>query len=297
MLSKIQAFPAAQSECDVYYHFKGIDIHACPVIIAYTSHRLPFIRLMGFVDGTDSLTDVRTIHTEQIRYLRLGHPYGYGRHENCSRITNGYYSSVHNLLCLPLRKISFHISHITQDGGIQYFGIVLGHTDIGVPQNFCHILHAHLIRQKYHGSRSMAGDVGRQPFLYSANIGYFLQVSIHLLVAQHRQEYIFCYAIRLVGILVYQFAGRGYDGDVTHLFCLLAGFPNPQIALVIPYKMLLAKLLDIRKSHAGEAAESKDIPYLLQPFNIEILIHQPVELFFGKKFQYLQGFWALAVFC
>ena len=137
MLSKIQAFPAAQSECDVYYHFKGIDIHACPVIIAYTSHRLPFIRLMGFVDGTDSLTDVRTIHTEQIRYLRLGHPYGYGRHENCSRITNGYYSSVHNLLCLSLRKISFHISHITQDGGIQYFGIVLGHTDIGVPQNFC----------------------------------------------------------------------------------------------------------------------------------------------------------------
>ena len=123
----------------------------------------------------------------------------------------------------------------------------------------------------------MSCNVSRQPFLYSANIGYFLQVSIHLLVAQHRQEHIFCYAIRLVRILVYQLGGRGYDGDVTHLFYFLAGIPNPQIILIIPYKMLLAKLLDIRKSHAGQAAESKDIPYLLQLFDIEILIHQPVE--------------------
>lgn len=97
------------------------------------------------------------------------------------------------------------------------------------------------------------------------------------MVAQHRQEHIFCYAIRLVRILVYQLGGRGYDGDVTHLFYFLAGIPNPQIILIIPYKMLLAKLLDIRKSHAGQAAESKDIPYLLQLFDIEILIHQPVE--------------------
>ncbi|MBF0846705.1 hypothetical protein IR145_04395, partial [Streptococcus danieliae] len=63
-------------------------------------HCIKFIQFLVLVDGTDSLADVAGKHAEQVGYLLLRHPYGYGRHRDRTRFTDCYYSSIHCHLIL-----------------------------------------------------------------------------------------------------------------------------------------------------------------------------------------------------
>lgn len=61
----------------------------------------------------------------------------------------------------------------------------------------------------------------------------------------------------------------------------MAGFTNPQVTVIVPYKMFLAELMHVCKSQTCVAAKGKHVPNLLQPFYLKILFHQPVQFFLG----------------
>src|SRR5690606_15419776 len=56
------------------------------------------------------------------------------------------------------------------------------------------------IRQRDCRCKCMPGAMEREQFINAADIGYFLEVSIHLLVGQYRQERSFVIAFGMVGI-------------------------------------------------------------------------------------------------
>ena len=85
-------------ECIGYNHFNVIDIITDIIRLPDILYRVKFIQLLILVDGMNRLADIAWEHSEQVGYLELCHPYGCCRHNDYTRFTDCYYSSVHNVL-------------------------------------------------------------------------------------------------------------------------------------------------------------------------------------------------------
>ena len=71
----------------------------------------------------------------------------------------------------------------------------------------------------------------------------------------------------MILILIKYLLGIRQQWDITHITCLLTGFPNPQISVIITDKMFGFQLFQIRKRQSGENRKNENIPYLCQSGN------------------------------
>lgn len=71
-----------------------------------------------------------------------------------------------------------------------------------MPQHLRHALCRHAIEHSEGGGKGVTGDMESERFTDAAQISYLLEVGVHLLVTQHRQQLIFVLTVRVVPVLL-----------------------------------------------------------------------------------------------
>ena len=97
-------------------------------------------------------------------------------------------------------ELRFQHFHVFANFPIQDLSIVLCRFEVPMPQHFTDRLDWHPITQSDRRRKSMPGDMKGQILPYPADIGNFLQVGVHLLIAQHRKHMIGIATSRVVPV-------------------------------------------------------------------------------------------------
>jgi hypothetical protein len=98
--SEQSTFFTAYPECNGYNHFKVVNVITDTIRLPDISHRIGFIQFIVLIDYPYRLADIAREHPKQVGNLKLHHPYGCGRHSDCTRFTDCYYASAHNSFIL-----------------------------------------------------------------------------------------------------------------------------------------------------------------------------------------------------
>ena len=102
---------------------------------------------------------------------------------------------------LPFQTF-LHIVHRLFQAAVHDPSIMLRHTCGGMAEHDGHVLQGYIIGERDGGSESVPGNVRGQVFLYAAEIGDFLEVAVHFLVAHDRQAASFLYADRMFPVFL-----------------------------------------------------------------------------------------------
>ena len=94
--SEQSTFFTAYPECNGYNHFKVVNVITDTIRLPDISHRIGFIQFIVLIDCPYCLADIAREPPEQVGNLKLHHPYRCGRHGDCTRFTDCYYTSAHN---------------------------------------------------------------------------------------------------------------------------------------------------------------------------------------------------------
>ena len=98
--SEQSTFFTAYPECNGYNYFKVVNVITDTIRLPDISHRIGFIQFIVLIDYPYRLADIAREHPEQVGNLKLHHPYGCGRHSDCTHFTDCYYASAHNSFIL-----------------------------------------------------------------------------------------------------------------------------------------------------------------------------------------------------
>ena len=108
------------------------------------------------------------------------------------------------LLC----KTLLHVVHCFFQAAVHDPCIMLCHTCGGMAEHDGNILKRHIVGKRDRSPESVTGNVRGQILLNAAEIGYFLEIAVHLLVAHDGQTASFLNAGRM--FLVFLQYGQGY---------------------------------------------------------------------------------------
>ena len=102
---------------------------------------------------------------------------------------------------LPFQTF-LHIVHRLFQAAVHDPSIMLRHTCGGMAEHDGHVLQGYIVGERDGGPESVPGNVRGQVFLYAAEIGDFLEVAVHFLVAHDRQAASFLYADRMFPVFL-----------------------------------------------------------------------------------------------
>ena len=172
--------------------------------------------------------------------------------------------------------------HIPHNGRIENAGIMAGHLRIGVPEHFSDIFDSRTAG-KGQRCKSVAGSVSREMFFDSADVGQFLEVTVHLLVATNGQQHVVRLTIRIIMIASQYFLCGIQQRDIAHISGFLTCFANPLHPVNIRRNMLCPQLFYIRKCQPRQTTECEDVPNLCQAGNVDRFIEKFFQLMPFKK--------------
>ena len=98
-------------------------------------------------------------------------------------------------------------------------------------------------------------------FLDSADIGYLLQVAVHILITRDGEQYS---SLNASGVILVFFENCHRDiqqRNITHIIRLLACLANPIVSVIILCDMLGGELLNIYKCQSRKGGEDKYITH------------------------------------
>ena len=110
-------------------------------------------------------------------------------------------------------------------------------------------------------------NVRGQVFLYAAEIGDFLEVAVHFLVAHDRQAASFLYADRMFPVFLQYGQWNGQQRDVADgrrfsaVFQLDPSLPYPPVTEIVLYQVFTTQSGDIGERQTGEATKCQVIPF------------------------------------
>lgn len=102
---------------------------------------------------------------------------------------------------LPFQTF-LHIVHRLFQAAVHDPRIMLRHACGGMSEHDGHVLQGYIVGERDGGSESVPGHMRGQVFLYAAEIGDFLEVAVHFLVAHDRQAASFLYADRMFPVFL-----------------------------------------------------------------------------------------------
>lgn len=120
--------------------------------------------------------------------------------------------------------------------------------------------------------------MGRRLLADAADVGQLLQVGVHLLVARHGQQHVVCHALGIRAVALQNPRGDLQQRDVAHVAGLLARLADPAVALHVGDDVFGGELFDVREGEPREAAEDEEVARLGQPRDVDLLVHQPLDL-------------------
>ena len=138
---------------------------------------------------------------------------------------------------------------------------MLCHACGGMSEHDGHILQGYIVGERDGGSKSVSGRMRGQVFLYATEIGYFLEVAVHLLVAHDGQTASFLNAGRM--FLVFLQYGQGYgqqwniaDGrGLPTVFQFDPSFSYPPVSEIVLYQILFVQTGNIGECQTGKATK------------------------------------------
>lgn len=144
------------------------------------------------------------------------------------------------LLC----KTLLHVVHCFFQAAVHDPCIMLCHTCGGMAEHDGNILKRHIVGKRDRSPESVTGNVRGQILLNAAEIGYFLEIAVHLLVAHDGQTASFLNAGRM--FLVFLQYGQGYgqqwniaDGrGLPTVFQFDPSFSYPPVSEIVLYQIL-----------------------------------------------------------
>lgn len=151
------------------------------------------------------------------------------------------------------------------------------HLRVGVSEHLGDALDRDAVGQRV-GGEEVPCAMGRQLFADAADIGQLLQVGVHLLVARHGQQHVVRHALGIRAVALQNPRGDLQQRDIAHVAGLLARLANPAVALHVGDDVLGCELLDVREGEPREAAEDEEVARLGQPRDVDLLVHQPLDL-------------------
>ena len=102
---------------------------------------------------------------------------------------------------LPFQTF-LHIVHRLFQAAVHDPSIMLRHTCGGMAEHDGNILKRHIVGKRDRSPESVTGNMRGQILLNAAEIGYFLEVAVHFLVAHDRQAASFLYADRMFPVFL-----------------------------------------------------------------------------------------------
>ena len=167
------------------------------------------------------------------------------------------------LLC----KTLLHVVHCFFQAAVHDPCIMLCHTCGGMAEHDGNILKRHIVGKRDRSPESVTGNVRGQILLNAAEIGYFLEIAVHLLVAHDGQTASFLNAGRM--FLVFLQYGQGYgqqwniaDGrSLPTVFQFDPSFSYPPVSEIVLYQILFVQTGNIGECQTGIATKCQVIPF------------------------------------
>ena len=151
------------------------------------------------------------------------------------------------------------------------------HLRVGVSEHLGDALDRDAVGQRV-GGEEVPCAMGRQLFADAADVGQLLQVGVHLLVTRHGQQYVVRHALGIRAVALQNPRGDLQQRDVAHVAGLLARLADPAVALHVGDDVFGGELLDVREGQPREAAEDEEVACLGQPRDVDLLVHQLLDL-------------------
>ena len=191
------------------------------------------------------------------------------------------------LLC----KTLLHVVHCFFQAAVHDPCIMLCHTCGGMAEHDGNILKRHIVGKRDRSPESVTGNVRGQILLNAAEIGYFLEVAVHLLVAHDGQTASFLNAGRMFLVFLQYGQWNGQQRDVADgrrfsaVFQPDPSFPYPPVTEIVLYQVFTTQSGDIGERQTGEAREDKYVPDQLEPWDGEFLFHDGLQLVVGQEYR------------
>ena len=169
-------------------------------------------------------------------------------------------------LGLPFQTF-LHIVHRLFQAAVHDPRIMLRHACGGMSEHDGHVLQGYIVGERDGGPESVPGNVRGQIFLYAAEIGDFLEVAVHFLVAHDRQAASFLYADRMFPVFLQYGQWNGQQRDVADgrrfsaVFQLDPSFPYPPVTEIVLYQVFTTQSGDIGERQTSEATKCQVIPF------------------------------------
>ena len=161
-------------------------------------------------------------------------------------------------LGLPFQTF-LHIVHRLFQAAVHDPRIMLRHACGGMSEHDGHVLQGYIVGERDGGPESVPGHMRGQIFLYAAEIGDFLEVAVHFLVAHDRQAASFLYADRMFPVFLQYGQWNGQQRDVADgrrfsaVFQLDPSLPYPPVTEIVLYQVFTTQSGDIGERQTGEA--------------------------------------------
>ena len=169
-------------------------------------------------------------------------------------------------LGLPFQTF-LHIVHRLFQAAVHDPRIMLRHACGGMSEHDGHVLQGYIVGERDGGPESVPGHMRGQIFLYAAEIGDFLEVAVHFLVAHDRQAASFLYADRMFPVFLQYGQWNGQQRDVADgrrfsaVFQLDPSLPYPPVTEIVLYQVFTTQSGDIGERQTGETTKCQVIPF------------------------------------
>ena len=129
----------------------------------------------------------------------------------------------------------------------------------------------------------MPCSMRREILADAADIGQFLQIGVHLLVAAYGKQYAVRLTVGVVPVAVDNLLRLIEQRNVAHVLGFLPRLSDPYLAVDVRHKMLRLELLHVRKGQSRQTTETEDVADLRQSGNRDRLVEHGFQLLFLKK--------------
>jgi len=156
----------------------------------------------------------------------------------------------------------FQQLHVLADLPIQNLGIVLGRPKVSVAEHLGNGLNRDTVAQGDGGCKGVPGNVKSQVLGNAADVCNFLEITIHFLVAEHRQHQVAGHGLGMVGIPLHDLQSGWKDRDMKGAVCFLSFGVDPLLPIDAGDNLRPAELSDVCIGQSGIAAKEENIPDL-----------------------------------
>lgn len=144
---------------------------------------------------------------------------------------------------------------------------MLCHTCGGMAEHDGNILKRHIVGKRDRSPESVTGNMRGQILLNAAEIGYFLEVAVHLLVAHDGQTASFFNAGRMFLVFLQYGQGYGQQWNIAYgrglptVFQFDPSFSYPPVSEIVLYQILFVQTGNIGECQTGVATKCQVIPF------------------------------------